>query len=274
MPTVSADRGVPQPRHNPASAPQPNYFDSAAVAARYARVRPYYHAELAARVRSFARVQRFGKVLDVGCGTGHSSIAWAEIADEVTAIDPSPHMLAVAHRRTNVHYREGAAEHLDFAVGEFDLISAGSALHWFDQESFYGGCADVLAADGLLAIYNDHFTAHMKDSPACKRWMRTSFARRYPPPRRGMRDFDESCAAACGFSVVCRGSFTHLVRYTRRQFVAYLLTRSNTLAALARGRESESAMLNWLDGELAGILGDSAAGEFVFKCNHWLLRRA
>jgi len=48
----------------------PNYFTSAEVAARYPRSRPYFHAEVAERVRRFAGVPGFGSVLDVGCGSG------------------------------------------------------------------------------------------------------------------------------------------------------------------------------------------------------------
>jgi SAM-dependent methyltransferase len=270
MAPVSADRRCA----TAPSRPQPNYFNSTEVAARYARVRPFYHRELAERLRGFAGIQRFRRALDVGCGSGQSSVALAEIAEEVTAIDPSPSMLAAAQPRTNVRYRLGAAEHLQIGAGEFDLVSAGSALHWFDQERFYGECRKVLSNDGLLAIYNDHFTAHMQGSVACKRWMRTRFAKRYPAPRRGMRDMDELRAAGCGFTVAHRGSFSHVVRFSREEFIAYLLTRSNTLAALANGRETELAMLDWLDSDLAPIVGESANGGFIFKCNYWIMRRA
>lgn len=138
MPTISAEPGTAtsQPRHIQASARAPNYFDSAGVAGRYARVRPRYHAEFARRLSSFAGVDRFAKILDVGCGTGHSSIALAEIAEQVIAIDPSPSMLGEALPKSNVGYKVGSAEHLQFAAGEFDLIAAGSSLHWFDQERF------------------------------------------------------------------------------------------------------------------------------------------
>jgi len=274
--TIQGHRGSP-----------PNYFNTAALAARYGRARPFFHGEVARRLRSFAGVQRFARVLDVGCGSGQSAVALAEIADEVIAIDPSPSMLAAAQRVSNVQYLLGAAERLDFATAHFDLVSVGSALHWFDQERFYAECHNVLSRDGLLAIYNDHFTAHMQgllggqqagtgvaaDPAACKRWMRTRFAKRYRSPRRGMRDMDEQRAAECGFQVVQRGSFSHLVPFSRSEFIAYLLTRSNTLACVAEGRESESEIVEWLDGELAGIVPDRTRGMFIFKCNHWVLRR-
>jgi len=251
-----------------------NFFTSVEVAARYSRARPFFHAEVAERVREFAGVERFRRALDVGCGSGHSAIALSAIADHVIATDASRSMLARAQQRPNIQYRFGSAEQLEFAVGEFDLVSAGLALHWFYQERFYGQCRKVLSDAGLLAVYNDHFTAHMQGSVVCKRWMRTRFAKRYPPPRRGMRDMDEERANECGFRVVHRFSFSHLVAFSRQELIDYLLTRSNTLAALAGGSETQEAMTDWLDAELSPIVRDGETGSFIFKCNGWVMRQA
>jgi SAM-dependent methyltransferase len=274
MPPSLPDRQGAKARSQPATLP--NYFSSAEVAARYARVRPFFHAEVAERLRGFAGVERFGRVLDVGCGSGQSAIALAAIAGQVTAIDASQSMLDHAPLRPNICYRLGFAEQLglEAGAGEFDLVTAGSALHWFDQDRFYAQCRQVLSAEGLLAIYNDHFTAHMQGSDACKRWMRTRFAKRFPPPRRGMRDIDEFQAAKCGFTVAHRSSFSHLVPFSRGEFIAYLLTRSNTLAVLARGEHTQPAVAEWLDRELAPIVPDGSTASFLFKCNLWLMRNA
>jgi primosomal protein N'' len=74
--------------------------------------------------------------------------------------------------------------------------------------------------------------------------------------------------------VVHRGSFSHLVNFSRQEFIAYLLTRSNTLAALAQERETESATVDWLEAELSAIVPDETSGSFIFKCNLWLMRAA
>jgi SAM-dependent methyltransferase len=332
---------------------QSNYFTAAEVAARYATARPYFHAEVAERLRSFAGVERFALALDVGCGSGQSAVALAAIAEKVIAIDASAEMLRHATPLPNITYRVGLAEELESiciaggsaapplpaagawgnaalplpaagawgnaalplpaagaggnaalplpaagawgnaalplpaagawgnaalplpAAGAwFDVITAGSALHWFDRDRFYAQCHRVLRPAGVLAVYNDHFTSHMEGSVACKRWMRTRFAKRFPPPRRGMRDIDEQQATACGFAVAERSCFDHRVPFTREQLIGYLLTRSNVLAAIARGREDQQTVVTWLDRELAPIVRDSATEIFIFKCNIWLLRRA
>ena len=251
----------------------PNYFASAEVAERYALVRPFFHDEAARRIRELAGVERFGRALDVGCGAGQSSIALADIADQVIAIDASQSMLDQAPLRANVSYRRGVAEELEFEDGEFDLVSVGSALHWFDQQRFYGECQRVLTKRGVLAVYNDHFTAHLQDVVACKRWMRTRFAKRFRAARRGMRDMDELMAVQCGFDVAHRCSFSHVVAFSRAEFIDYLLTRSNTLAAIQSGKETQDSAREWMDGELSPIIPDGVSGEFIFKCNLWLLQK-
>ena len=275
MPPSPAGRQGANARTSPAA--HANCFNSAEVAARYARVRPFFHAEVAARLRAFAGVERFERALDVGCGSGQSALALAAVAGQVIAVDASQSMLNEAPAHPNVCYRLGFAEELiaelDPEAGKFDLVSAGSALHWFDQQRFYAQCRELLAEAGLLAIYNDHFTAHMEGSVACKRWMRTRFAKRFPPPRRGMRDIDLLRAAESGFAVAHRASFSHLVRFTRQELVAYLLTRSNTLTVLARGDQTRASVADWLDCELAPIVPDGTTGSFIFKCNLWVLRR-
>jgi ubiquinone/menaquinone biosynthesis C-methylase UbiE len=257
------------------SPPKPlqNYFTSNEVAARYAQVRPFFHDEVVERLLGFSSGARFHRALDVGCGSGQSSIAVAAIAERVIGMDASQQMLDHAPQHPNVSYQLGVAERLDFTAGEFDLVTVGSALHWFDQDRFFAECRRVMAPAGVLLVYNDHFTAHMQDVPACRRWMRTRFAKRVPP-LRGMRDIHEFKAIAGGFEIAQRSSFTHLAPFSRDEFVAYLLTCSNALAAIHSGSESYQSIVDWLDNELAGIIPDGVTGSFIFKCNLWIMRRA
>ena len=223
-------------------------------------------------------------------------MALAAIAREVIAIDASAEMLRHATKLPNIHYQVGFAEQLEGLAGAatgnaslpaagaqvFDLISVGSALHWFDRERFYAQCRKVLRPSGLLAVYNDHFTTHMEGSVECKRWMRTRFAKRFPPPQRGMRDIDELQAAASGFAVCERSSFSHRVPFSRPELIAYLLTRSNILAVLASknasekasGKQEQQTVVQWLQRELAPLIPNGVTKWFIFKCNLWLLRQS
>ena len=274
MPTSGhTEQGTPKTSAKATLNSTPNYFADAAVAERYHRARPLYHAAVVRWICEAAGGGHFRRALDVGCGSGHSTVALRAIADEVVGVDASQGMLEQAQGAAGIRYELGRAEELNFANGAFDLVTVGSALHWFAQDRFYAACRRVLAEDGVLVVYNDHFTAHMQGAVECKQWMRTRFAKRFPR-LRGMRDIDESEAVQGGFAVMQRGSFTHLVSFTRAEFVAYLMTRSSTLAAIDSGRETAESVADWLSKELATIVPTDVGGEFLFKCNLWLLRRS
>ena len=265
------------PKRQPASASaaQANCFAEAAAAERYRQARPYYHPLAMRWLTESAQRTGFAHALDAGCGAGHSSQALAEVAAQVTGLDAAPEMLAQAEPHPRIVYQQGSAEQLPFPPSTFDLITVGAALHWFDQPRFYRECRRVMAPGALLLVYNDHFTAHAPEVPEVKQWMRSSFARRFPKPRRGMRDMDEPSALAAGFRLLRRGSFEHRVPYFRDEFIDFLLTRSNTLTALQKGRETAASAAAWMDAELAPFVparqGDAAPTEFLFKCNLWLL---
>jgi SAM-dependent methyltransferase len=68
-------------------------------------------------------------ILDVGCGTGAFSNAFAEISPSVVGLDYSEHMLA----RNPVKVRlRGQGEALPFKDGAFDVVFAANLLHHSD----------------------------------------------------------------------------------------------------------------------------------------------
>src|SRR5262249_47430174 len=67
------------------------------------------------------------RILDVRTGTGRAALLLARGAAEVTAIDASEEMLAVARRRAaeehvSVRFRRGDAHALDFPDRSFDVV--------------------------------------------------------------------------------------------------------------------------------------------------------
>lgn len=77
------------------------------------------------------------RVLDAGCGAGHTALAFAPHVREVVALDLSEAMLNQVQRLagergiTNIILRRGDVETLPFTDREFDLVvSRYSAHHW------------------------------------------------------------------------------------------------------------------------------------------------
>jgi len=80
-------------------------------------------------------------LLDVGCGAGHLSFAVAPVLKTVTAVDPSPNMLATVAQAAgerklgNIVTCQAGAEQLPFDDGRFDIVATRySAHHWLDLD--------------------------------------------------------------------------------------------------------------------------------------------
>ena len=75
----------------------------------YDRYRPSPPREVLDVLTVVAGVERPCLVVDLGCGTGLATRAWAERADEVIGVEPNPRMIERARRGTdqpNVRYVE------------------------------------------------------------------------------------------------------------------------------------------------------------------------
>lgn len=81
----------------------------------------------AARLISFAGVERGHKVLDVGCGTGVAALTAARIGATVSGLDLTPELLARAAENSvvagvNIEWKEGDAENLPWGDKTFDVV--------------------------------------------------------------------------------------------------------------------------------------------------------
>ena len=99
------------------------------------------------------------RVLDVGCGPGHTALAFAARAAEVVALDLTPSMLEQAGRLAaerglrNLRFECADAAALPFGPGAFDVVTSRlSAHHYADPARFLGEAARVLAPGGRLLL--------------------------------------------------------------------------------------------------------------------------
>ncbi|MGE5563167.1 MAG: bifunctional 2-polyprenyl-6-hydroxyphenol methylase/3-demethylubiquinol 3-O-methyltransferase UbiG [Bacillota bacterium] len=103
--------------------------------------------------------------LDVGCGAGLLAEPLARLGAEVTGIDASPEVIAVAreHATTTgleIDYRAGDVQELE---GQFDLITAMEVIeHVADPAAFVKALAGRLAPDGLVVMSTPNATGWSK----------------------------------------------------------------------------------------------------------------
>jgi ubiquinone/menaquinone biosynthesis C-methylase UbiE len=99
-------------------------------------------------------------LLDLGCGVGHATLAWAEAypAAEVHGIDIGAALLRYAHLRAEslgkpVHFHQRDAEHTGFPDASFDLVTSAIVLHETSTRALPGilkECRRLLRPGGIM----------------------------------------------------------------------------------------------------------------------------
>jgi ubiquinone/menaquinone biosynthesis C-methylase UbiE len=138
-------------------------------AEQYDAARPRPPADLVALIRGWAGAAH-PDVVDLGAGTGLSTLIWAGAARQVTAVEPSAEMRAVMQRKidaaasaTRFSVISGTAEDTGLDDSSADIVTVSQAMHWFDAGRALPEIARVLRPGGVLAAYDC-------DWPPCIDW--------------------------------------------------------------------------------------------------------
>ena len=100
----------------------------------------------------------YGKVLDVGCGSGALLDELAASRAEVWGMDVSPLALDFCRLRGHERLVLGDATKLPFKDGEFDVVTAiGVIEHLDDDATFVSEISRVLKPQGVLVLLTSSF---------------------------------------------------------------------------------------------------------------------
>jgi SAM-dependent methyltransferase len=109
-------------------------------------------------VRS-ARLRAGERVLDIACGTGNTALAARARGADVTGLDLTPDLLAVARKRevaeglSGINWEEGDAENMPFPDASFDAVVSSCGLMFApDQQRVADEVARVTRPGGRIAI--------------------------------------------------------------------------------------------------------------------------
>ena len=135
---------------------EPSGHRAKGFAERYDSYRPRPPSALLDLLCRLAGVERPRLVVDLGSGTGLSTEVWADRADAVVGIEPSPDMRMVAASRapSNVRYLDAEATSIGLPDASADVVTASQSLHWMEPEPTFAEVARILRPGGVFAAYD------------------------------------------------------------------------------------------------------------------------
>ena len=252
-----------------------NFFAFKRVAEGYSKYRPFYHPLIMKKIRECTGLEgKFENALDVGCGTGLSTIALQEIADHVAGTDNSYEMISVAQANNQemISYFHAPAEHLPFKDQSFDILTVCGAINWIDRSLFFPEARRALKENGWLIIYDNYITEDMHDNPGYTRWYQGQYLTRYPKPPRDESPLTVSECDSHGFHFVNEEAYANDIVFSLREYIDFIMTQSNVIVAIDTGKEDSAGVKMWLHTTLGPIVPEEK-GTFIFRGDIWYLQR-
>lgn len=121
------------------------------IARHYAAYRPPLH-KLILDEALYGRTFEVG--LDVGCGTGYSAVALADLCERVVAVDPSQAMLDEATRHPGITYLPGSGNDLPVDDASVDLATFAGVLPYLNAAEAASELQRVCRNNALVLAYD------------------------------------------------------------------------------------------------------------------------
>jgi len=129
------------------------------VADAYNRTRPRYPQQLVSRVVELAQLPQNAAILEVGCGPGTATTAFAQLGFSMVCLEPSQNSSQLAQQNCspypNVEIINTSFEEWPLEPGKFDAVLAATSFHWVSPEIGYSKAADALKDHcSLILLWN------------------------------------------------------------------------------------------------------------------------
>lgn len=129
-------------------------YDNEAFATDYARFRPKPPDALLDLLIQFAAARPPGLVVDLGSGTGATTVPWATRARRVVGIESNPSMLRAAPQVTGVEYALATADQTGLDDECADIVTCGQSFHWMPLRGTLREVERILKPGGLFAAFD------------------------------------------------------------------------------------------------------------------------
>ena len=131
-------------------------FTEARISSSYVAFRPDYPIELKERIKGYSKKDYtpIKLVVDAGCGSGQSTLMWADECESVIGFDISESQIKNAPQtKNNVIFKVSSAYNIPTEDSSVDLITIAQTMHWLEKDRFYSEVKRALKLDGVLAVF-------------------------------------------------------------------------------------------------------------------------
>ena len=129
------------------------------VASLYDEARPHYPDALIADVISLSSIPSGGRILEVGCGTGQATRAFAERGYSMLCLEPGANLASLARSNLQAYPKVGIEvvtfEDWPLQENAFDLVVFADCFRWVDPGVGYAKSAAALRESGAVAIFRN-----------------------------------------------------------------------------------------------------------------------
>ena len=249
----------------------------AGLAAEYDAVRPCPPPDLVAFLTSWSGRAR-PDVVDVGAGTGLSTMIWAGTARQVTAIEPGAEMRAVLIGKigslqagpTRFAVMASTAEETGLTSQSADIVTASTAMHWFDHSRALPEIVRVLRPGGVFAalapVWPPHIDPEVDAAFAAfdETMTRLEIERGLHPPDAG-RDHTAALRRSGVFGYVSEIAMHTTEECDSARLLGLARSRGGTAALLAAGATEDEIGLTALTTTVTRRLVVARPGWLTFR---------
>ena len=122
------------------------------VAKHYWAYRPPLHEIILARVLS--KNDLFENGLDIGSGTGYSSVALAHYCNQVIGVEPSISMLEKAVPNKKIKYLHGYGTSLPASISEVNIVTFAGSLFYTKSQDLIQELKKVCLDQSTIVVYD------------------------------------------------------------------------------------------------------------------------
>ncbi len=133
---------------------------SSSFAEVYDKYRPHLPKALIKTLLDIVGMDTIGLVVDLGCGTGLSTLAWSNFAEYVIGIDSNNDFLSLANDKLssgkypNVQFEKSSANSTGLKDSSVTIVTCAQSLHWMEPAPTFREINRILAPGGVFIAYD------------------------------------------------------------------------------------------------------------------------